>query len=39
MDPRFKMRVADEVWPRLERELINRTSQQVIVISILFLIH
>ncbi|KAM8762179.1 zinc finger BED domain-containing protein 4-like isoform 2-T2 [Acanthopagrus schlegelii] len=28
LDPRFKTKVTDEVWTRLEKELINRTSQQ-----------
>ncbi|XP_037539225.1 zinc finger BED domain-containing protein 4-like [Nematolebias whitei] len=28
LDPRFKTKVADEVWTRLEEELISRTSQQ-----------
>ncbi|KAF4107911.1 hypothetical protein G5714_010670 [Onychostoma macrolepis] len=26
LDPRFKLKVADEVWTRLEDELIRRTS-------------
>ncbi|XP_047222620.1 E3 SUMO-protein ligase ZBED1-like [Girardinichthys multiradiatus] len=28
LDPRFKMKVRDEVWTRIEKELIRRTSQQ-----------
>lgn len=32
LDPRFKSKVADEVWTRLEDELMRRISEQVLIL-------
>ena len=41
LDPRFKTKVGDEVWTRLQEELVTRISQQVffVIDNILFLFH